>query len=108
MKTELVIFIIRSSPLLVLHVVERVASPTSVIPSLFYSSQSLCLRTLRLLLLYYTHSDFSYSSLLPSPRGDSVEKRTGRIGKGISARALHRTVLETLTSHGSSNPLHTL
>ena len=27
----------------------------------------------------------------------------GRVGKGISAQASHRTVLEILTSHGSSH-----
>ncbi|MCW3107173.1 MAG: hypothetical protein JWQ09_1679 [Segetibacter sp.] len=29
--------------------------------------------------------------------------RNSRVGKGISAQAPHRTVLETLTSHGSSH-----
>jgi ABC-type histidine transport system ATPase subunit len=28
--------------------------------------------------------------------------KIGRVGKGISAQASHRTVLEILTSHGSS------
>jgi hypothetical protein len=29
--------------------------------------------------------------------------KESRVGKGISAQASHRTVLETLTSHGSSH-----
>ena len=33
-------------------------------------------------------------------RGDE-----SRVGKGISAQAPHRTVLETLTSHGSSHSI---
>ena len=31
-----------------------------------------------------------------------------RVSKGIAAQASHRTVRETLTSHGSSNPHLTL
>ena len=36
-------------------------------------------------------------------RGYQVEICNSRVGKGISAQASHRTVLETLTSHGSSH-----
>lgn len=37
-------------------------------------------------------------------RNTNERKRViGRIGKGISAQALHKTVLEILTSHGFSH-----
>jgi len=32
-----------------------------------------------------------------------THRKSGRVGKGISARASHRTVLESLPSHGSSH-----